>query len=63
MAPVTYSGAGELCLEKVIFEQTVLAVRDWGYLPAVLATVGFCLLGLVQGRRDRGASRQRASNT
>jgi hypothetical protein len=56
MAPVAYSGAGTLCLEKVAYEQTALAYPGLGWVLALLATLALVSLGLVLGVRSRGSS-------
>lgn len=55
MAPVTYTGAGTLCLQKVVYEQTVLAYPDAGYWPALVATLA--LFGLGLGLEPRSTKR------
>jgi hypothetical protein len=58
MAPVTYSGAGTLCLEKVVYEQTALAQMDCGWVLAVLATLLLAALGLTLGLLSRRSGGQ-----
>ena len=57
MAVATYTGEGTLCLERVVYEQTMLSQRDWGYLLAGIVTAILLGVGLAYGlaarRRDQ----------
>jgi len=57
MAVVTYTGAGTLCLERVVYEQTVLTGRDWGYLLAGIVTAALLGVGLGYGLAARRRGR------
>ena len=57
MAVVTYTGAGTLCLERVVYEQTVLTGRDWGYLLAGVVTAALLGVGLGYGLAARRRGR------
>lgn len=57
MAVATYTGEGTLCFERVVYEQTMLSQRDWGYLLAGIVTAALLGVGLAYGlaarRRDQ----------